>query len=296
MKLYTTTHYELARQVRAYFNIVNSELVLTKFSDGEILVSLPEAFAQQTVVLIQALSAPVNDAIMQTVFALEALKLARAINVILIVTYLGYSRQDRLTRARSLISCSVVCRLLCLNAAINVYLLEPHAPQIMGFLSVPNFALGLTAIVCEHIGRTCELSSLVVIALDCGSAHRASKISKALGVSMVSAYKLRGANQVKVSFQRDLRLAGKTAIIIDDIVDTGKSVNSAVRALLTIHSVRRVQAYCVHGVLSSESALRTVVHVSNSIPCTQHSISVEYFISRLLKRVLADKPYDELLL
>lgn len=295
MRLYTTTHYALARLTRCYFNIKPSEIDLVKFADGEVLVVLPEAYTRGSVVLIQTLSAPVNDAIMHTVFALEALKLTCAKNIILIISYLGYARQDRLTRAHSLISCSVVCKLLCVNAPARVYLLEPHTPQVLGLLNAPSFSFGLTAAICEHISRLYKLSELVIISLDHGAEHRALKVSKALDVKMISGSKHRENDRVNVTFQHNPRLTGKTGIIIDDIIDTGKSVASATCSLLTTLSLKRVLVYCVHGVLSGELPRCVELCVSNSIPRKHYSVDAAYTISRLIKRVLANKCVDELL-
>ncbi|AUG33877.1 Ribose-phosphate pyrophosphokinase [Candidatus Hodgkinia cicadicola] len=296
MRLYTTTNYALARLTRNYFNIKTSEIDLVRFADGEVLVMLPEAYTRGSVVLIQTLSTPVNDAIIHTVFALEALKLACVNNIILIISYLGYARQDRLTCAHSLISCSTVCKLLCLNAPARVYLLEPHAPQIVGFLNAPSFSFGLTAAICEHISRLYKLSELVIIALDHGAEHRALKVSKALDVEMISGYKHRENGLVTVAFQYNPRLTGKTGVIIDDIIDTGKSVASAARTLLTAHLLQRVLVYCVHGVLSGELPKCVELCVSNSIPRKHCSVDAAYTISRLIKRVLAGASADELLL
>ncbi|XXN13597.1 MAG: ribose-phosphate diphosphokinase [Candidatus Hodgkinia cicadicola] len=296
MRLYTTNHYALARLTRNYFNIKNSEIDLVKFADGEVLVLLPEAYTRGSVVLIQTLSTPVNDAIIHTVFALEALKLTCVKNIILIISYLGYARQDRLTCARSLISCSVVCKLLCLNAPARVYLLEPHAPQIVGFLNTPSFSFGLTAAICEHISRLYKLSELVIIALDHGAEHRALKVSKALDVEMITGYKHREHDWVNVTFQHNPKLTGKTGVIIDDIIDTGKSVVSATYALLTALLLERVLVYCVHGVLSGGLPKCVELCVSNSIPRKHYSVDAAYTISRLIKRVLANECVDELLL
>ncbi len=269
---------------------------LTKFADGELLVSLPEEQANSSVVLIQALSAPVSDAILHTAFALEALKLACVANVILIISYLGYARQDRPTRARSLTSCSVVCKMLCLSAPARVYLLEPHTPQVVGFLSAPSFSFGLTAAICEHISRACELSKLVVVALDCGAERRALRVAKALGVDIIRGCKRREGNRVGVTFQCAMQFRAKTGVIIDDIIDTGKSVVNAARVLLTAHALQRVLVYCVHGVLSGERPACVELCVSNSIPRKQHNIDAAYTISRLIKRALSARSADELLL
>ncbi|XXN19723.1 MAG: ribose-phosphate diphosphokinase [Candidatus Hodgkinia cicadicola] len=296
MKIYTTTHTELTRQVRAYFNIVNLNIKLTKFSDGETLVSLPIARTQETVVLIQALSNPANDAIIQTVFALEAIKLACISNVILIVTYLGYARQDRLTREHSLISCSVVCKLLCVNSPTRVYLLEPHSAQTAGFFSVPCLSFGLVSVICEHISRTQVLSSLIIIALDHGAVNRASKVSRSLGINMICGYKRREKNQVEVTFQNESSLSGKTGIIVDDIIDTGKSVENATLKLTNELLLKRVLVYCVHGVLSCGQLTYTEIYVSNSIPGKNYTINAAYSISRLIKQALTNDANNKSLL
>ncbi|XXM90110.1 ribose-phosphate diphosphokinase [Candidatus Hodgkinia cicadicola] len=292
MRLYTSTHYALLGQLRAYFNIKGADLNLTKFADGEVLVSLPETCSQQKVILVQALSAPTNDAIIQTVFILEALRLACASSVTLIITYLGYARQDRMTRARSLISCSVVCRLLCLNAPTKVYLLEPHMPQLAGFFSTPCFSFGLTATICEHICRLYSLSEIAIIALDHGAANRAAKVSKSLGVDMICGHKHREQGQVVTSFQSNPIWVGKVGIIVDDIVDTGGSVASALHSLKDIQ-LKCVLVYCAHGVLSCGHLTCTKAYISNSIPHKQYSIDISYTVSRLIKHTLANSPIDE---
>ncbi|XXN13756.1 MAG: ribose-phosphate diphosphokinase [Candidatus Hodgkinia cicadicola] len=295
MKLYTTTHYALAQSIRGYLNIRNSEIQLTKFTDGEVLLTLPEACSQQTVVLIQALAAPASDAIVYTAFALEALKRAAA-NVVLIITYLGYARQDRLTHARSLVSCHVVCKLLCFSAPTKLYLLEPHTPHVVSYFAMPTFSFGLTAILCEHVSRLFKSLKLVVIALDCGAVSRATKVSKVLGVEMITGYKHRRGNSVGVTFQRDLRFAGQTGIIIDDIIDTGKSVAAAIKSLISTLLLKSVLVYCIHGVLSKGQPALAKLYISNSIPNKQYSLDTAYIISRLIKQHLLNKPHDELLL
>ncbi|ATY93584.1 Ribose-phosphate pyrophosphokinase [Candidatus Hodgkinia cicadicola] len=293
MKIYTTTQSTLAHQIRAYFNITNLNIKLTKFPDGEILVSLPETHAWETVILIQALYKPVNDAIIQTLFALEAIKLACVSKTILVITYLGYARQDRLTCENSLISCSVVCKLLCINAPTIIYLLEPHSAQTVGFFSVPCLSFGLVAAMCEHISRTQLLSSIVIVALDSGAMQRALNVSKALGVGIICGYKRREKNQVEVTFQDEPLFKGKTGIIIDDIIDTGKSVKDAIFKLTTKLLLARVITYCVHGVLSYGQLANVEVHVSNSIPGKNYTINVAYGISRQIKRALVHSAHSK---
>ncbi|WGS83408.1 MAG: ribose-phosphate diphosphokinase [Candidatus Hodgkinia cicadicola] len=295
MKIYTTTHFEVARQTRAYFNFGNKNINIEKFEDGEALVSLPEAVINENVVLIQALTAPVNDSIMLTLFALEALKAACAKTVLLVLTYLAYARQDRQTRVRSITTCAVVCKMLSAYNIRKVYVLEPHSLQAVGFFNVPSSSFELVSAICEHISRACALEDAIIIALDQGAVNRAAKAAQVLGVDMVSGHKLRLKSQLKVAFQRQSKFKNKTGIIIDDVVDSGKSARSAASELATKLGIKRILIYCVHAVLSKGQLKFVELTASNSIPHRKYSIDLTYTLSRIIKRALANKPHDELL-
>ncbi|XXM93615.1 ribose-phosphate diphosphokinase [Candidatus Hodgkinia cicadicola] len=295
MRIYTTTHFEVARQTQAYFNFGNKNIKIEKFEDGEALVSLPEAVINENVVLIQALTAPVNDSIMLTLFVLEALKAACAKTVLLVLTYLAYARQDRQTRTRSIATCAVVCKMLSAYNIRKVYVLEPHSMQAVGFFNVPTASVELVSAICEHISRACALAEAVIIALDQGAVSRASKVAEVLGVDMISGHKLRLRSQLKVAFQRQSKFKNKTGIIIDDIVDSGNSASSAASELATKLGLKRILIYCVHAVLSKGRLKFAEVVASNSIPRRKHNIDLTYTLSRIIKRALANRPHDELL-
>lgn len=156
MKMYTTTQHALCAAIRSYLNMSAGaeEAKLFKFSDGEALIQLAAAPAPaETTVVIQAVSAPVNDSLVHTVFLLEALRLACASSVVLVITYLGYSRQDRPTRQLSLTAAGVVCKMLSAANVSRAYVVEAHSAAATALLAPPSFNLPITALVCEHISR-----------------------------------------------------------------------------------------------------------------------------------------------
>ncbi|WGS83542.1 MAG: ribose-phosphate diphosphokinase [Candidatus Hodgkinia cicadicola] len=295
MRIYTTTHFEVARQTRAYFNFGNKNISTQKFEDGEALVSLPEAVTNEDVVLIQALTAPVNDSIMLTLFALEALKTAGAKTVLLVLTYLAYARQDRQTRVRSITTCAVVCKMLSAYNIRKVYVLAPHSLQAVGFFNVPTSPFELVSAICEHISRACVLAHIVIIALDQGAISRAAKVAQVLGVGMVRGHKLRLNSQLKLAFQRQSKFKNKTGIIIDDIVGGDNSASSAASELATNLGLKQILIYCVHASLSKGRSKLAKAVTSNSIPHRKYAIDLAYTLSRIIKRALANRPHDELL-
>lgn len=149
MQIYTTTHQPLCTAIRSYLNVPASDVDVTRFPDGEALISLKtEPSAEELVVVIQSIAAPVNDALMHTIFLLEALRLACVANVVLMLTYLGYSRQDRQTNPLSLASANVVCKMLSAPHVSRAYVVEPHSPSITSFFGIPAFELSAAPMIC----------------------------------------------------------------------------------------------------------------------------------------------------
>ncbi len=285
----------MCRTIQRYFNNEVRELRLVKFSDGEILVCLDDEPSSESVVVLQAISAPVNDNLIHTLFVLETLRKACVSNIILVITYLAYSRQDRRTHKLSTATASTVCKLLSFENVSRAYVIEPHSPNIVSFFNVPSFEISIAAVVCNHISRICDLSITVVIALDQGGVSRASRVAAALGVPIVTAVKRRNNNDVSITFQ-NAEVSGKIGIIIDDIVDTGQSIAKAADTLVHHHTMSHVLVCCTHAVMSKYSVNNIRVISSNSTKeAPAAALDLSYIVSRLLKRVLALKRHNELL-
>ncbi|MGP1912116.1 MAG: ribose-phosphate pyrophosphokinase-like domain-containing protein, partial [Candidatus Hodgkinia cicadicola] len=144
MRIYTTTHQPLCKSIQSYLNTSPAEVNVTRFPDGEALISLnTQPAGDETAVVVQSIAPPVNDALMHTLFLLETLRLACVTNVVLVLTYLGYSRQDRQTTPLSLASASLVCKLLSTPIVSKVFVMEPHSTSITSFFGVPAFEVSV---------------------------------------------------------------------------------------------------------------------------------------------------------
>ncbi|MGP1918698.1 MAG: ribose-phosphate diphosphokinase [Candidatus Hodgkinia cicadicola] len=296
MQIYTTTHQPLCNAVQSYLNIPPAAVNVTRFRDGEALISLTsEPAGDETAVVIQSIAPPVNDALVHTLFLLETLRLACVTHVVLVLTYLGYSRQDRQTTPLSLASASLVCKLLSTPIVSKVYVLEPHSPSITSFFGVPAFELSVAPMICWHISETYPLDEIVILSLDRGSDERALQIAEALDVPIARGVKRRTENGVRVAFCAEANMINKTGIIIDDIVDSGESANQAIAELMSIHSLSNVVVYCIHALLSAGAPLGVKLYTSNSLCNRSADLDVSFMISRILKRISSNQSHNNLI-
>lgn len=295
MRIYTTTHQPLCKTIRSYLNLPTTEVNVTRFPDGETLINLKtEPAVNEVAVVIQSLSAPVNDTLMHTIFLLETLRLACVTNVVLVLTYLGYSRQDRQTCPLSLVSANVVCKMLSTSIVSKVFIMEPHSPSIVPFFGVPAFALSLAPMICWHISETYSLDEIVILSLDRGGDERAYQIAEALDVPLVRGVKRRTEGGIRVAVCAEANMINKTGIIIDDIVDTGESIKQAIAQLISVHNLTQVVVYCVHAVLSAGAPIGVKLYTSNSLCHSPADLDVSFIISRILKHTLAQQPITDL--
>ncbi len=293
MKIYTTTNFEIIRYIKTYFNLVNKEVEITMFSDGEIYLRLKEEPINESIVLIQSIATPVNNVIMQTLFLIELIKLTCVRNIILIISYLGYSRQDRQSCKLTLASACLICKLL--SNVNRIYIVEPHCLYLLTYFNCPSFEINIAALICEHISRGYDLSNIILIALDHGAINRIKRISQSLHIEYINAIKIRCDNGIKIELITNLYLPNKICIIIDDIIDTGKSLIYALIQLSNKYNLRHVIIYCTHAVLSNGMITQLDLVLSNSIPKKSAQLNISYLLSRIIKHVLAHKCQNELL-
>ncbi len=291
MKIYTTTNSLIVKSIQSYFNVINKEVKTIVFSDGEVLFQLNDELVDETIILIQTISAPVNDAIIHTLFLTELIKNACVKNIILVLTYLGYARQDRQTLKFSLVSSKVVCKLL--SNVNRVYVIEPHCSHVLSYFDSSSFGISIASIICEHISRFYDLDDIVIISLDQGGLNRVIKIANSLGVKFISAIKRRINGNIQISLCLEDKITESTAIIIDDIIDTGKSIKEAISQLNI--KFKNILVYCVHALLSKVQTVEFKLVSSNSIVDRQYQLDVSYLLSRIIKNVLKNKEHNELL-
>lgn len=249
---------ELARKVAAAAGMELGQSKTSSFADGEIQVEIQESVRGQHVFLIQSTCPPVNQNYMELFIMLDALKRASAAHVTAVIPYFGYARQDRKVAPRAPISAKCVADLLTTAGANRVVCLDLHAAQIQGFFNVPVdhlFAIPtLARMFRENYGTGADY---VVVSPDAGGVERARAFAKRIDASMAIIDKRRtGPNEAKA-----LNLIGevkdKTAIIVDDMVDTAGTLTQGVDALLK-HGAKRVLALGTHPVLSGPAIQRLI--------------------------------------
>ena len=230
--------------------LVNSSI--RNFSDGEIYVEINENIRGNSIFLIQSISSPANDNLMELLLCIDALKRSSAKNITAVIPYFGYARQDRKVAPRTSISAKLVSNLITKAGADRVVTVDLHAGQIQGFFDIPVDNLFATPIFARHVKKKIKSKSLICVAPDVGGTERARALGKILNVGLAIVDKRRpkpGQSQV-MNIIGDVK--GKTCILVDDIIDSGGTIVNAAKALKD-RVAKEVYVYITHGVLSGEA-------------------------------------------
>ena len=270
----------LARKVadRLYLGMGNA--AVAKFSDGEITVELNENVRGKDVFVIQSTCHPTNDNIIELLLMIDALRRASAGRITAVVPYFGYARQDRRVRsARVPISAKVVADTMVGVGVDRVLTVDLHAEQIQGFFTVPVDNVYASSILNADIVR-CEYESLIVVSPDIGGVVRARAIAKQLDDADLAIIDKRRprANEAEVmNLIGDVQ--GRTAILVDDMVDTAGTLCTAANALKE-RGALKVVSYCTHAVLSGK-ALENIKNsqidelvVTDTIPLSAEALAL----------------------
>lgn len=223
-----------------------------RFADGEINLSIPTNVRGQEVYIVHPTCPPVNDSIMELVLLTQALKLASAEKITLVIPYFGYARQDRKTAARTPISAAAVAQVLSAFQPSRIVTLDLHCGQIQGFFhNIPVDNLYAQGIIADHLkGLFRDKTSLCVVSPDAGGVPRARQLAHLLSTTdLVTIVKHRAAaNQIEsVKIIGDVH--GKVCIVIDDIIDTAGTVCAGAAALKSAGASTIVIA-ATHGLFS----------------------------------------------
>lgn len=300
LKIFTgNANPELAKKVAEEMGVPLSPTKISTFADGEIQVEIHESVRGKDVFVVQSTCPPVNQNAMELFIMMDALKRASAKSITAVVPYYGYARQDRKVAPRAPISAKLVADLLVTSGASRVVSIDLHAPQIQGFFNVPVDHLFATPTLArywrEKMGTGDEF---VTVSPDAGGVERSRAFAKRIDASLAIIDKRRsGPNEAKA-----LHLIGdvkdKTAVIIDDMIDTAGTLTQAVDSLMK-NGAKRVFAVASHPVLSGPAVARLVespiekVLVTDSIPLSEAAkrsgkievISVAPVLAEAMKRI-----------
>jgi ribose-phosphate pyrophosphokinase len=206
------------------------------------------------VFIIQSTSFPVNEHIMELLIMIDALKRASAKTINIVIPYYGYARQDRKARSREPITSKLVANLLETAGATRVITLDLHAPQIQGFFDIPIDHMMGVPILSDYFRRK-QLDDIVIVSPDHGGVTRARKMADRLKAPIAIIDKRRPRPNVAEVMNIIGNIEGKTAILIDDIIDTAGTITLAANALVE-HGAKEVYACCTHPVLSGPAIER----------------------------------------
>jgi ribose-phosphate pyrophosphokinase len=299
MKLFGgTSNPLLTQEVCDYLEIKPGKISAKTFSDGETQIEIHENIRGRDVFILQSTCTPVNDNLMQLLIIMDALRRASAKRITAIIPYYGYGRQDRKVKPRVPISAKLVADLITTAGADRVVSLDLHAGQIQGYFNIPVDNLYAAPLLLNYIRNHFNNDELVIVSPDAGGVERARAFAKRLSASLAIIDKRRDAPNIAEAMNIIGEVAGKTAIILDDMVDTAGTLTQAASALKK-RGTAKVYACCTHPVLSGPSIERIETTpidqlvVTNTIPLNKQAencskivvLSVADLLGETIKRI-----------
>ncbi len=303
---------ELADEICSHLGVTRGKCKVEHFSDGEIIVEPEESVRGKHVFLVQSTNAPTSATVMEVLIALDACKRASASEITVVMPYFGYARQDRKARARQPITGRLMADLYEAAGADRMVTIDLHAPQIQGFFKIPTDDLSVVSMFGQYYRTKVTdgeiTNDIVVVSPDHGGATRARKLADTIPNSTVAIIDKRRTkpNEAEaVNLIGDV--SGKTAIVVDDMIDTGGSMVSGIDMLYE-KGATAVYAACSHGVLSglaveriANSKIKELV-VSNSIQLTEEAkqcdkisqVSVAYMLAKTIEAIKDKTPVSNI--
>jgi len=271
----------LAEKISQGFNNKLSPLEIKNFADGEIWLKYNTNLRGKTVFIIQSTNPPADN-LMELLIALDAAKRASAKQVIAVIPYFGYARQDRKDQPRVSITAKLIANLLTKAGADKVIALDLHANQIQGFFDIPFDNLFASSILIPY-WRKLEIPNLAIVAPDMGASKSASYWAKKLHADLIVIDKRREQHNQSHIINIIGNPNGKNLLIVDDIIDTAGTFAGAVEALVKA-GAGDIYASFVHPVLSNLAydKLKRItdqnwikkITVTDSIPLPQNFINI----------------------
>jgi ribose-phosphate pyrophosphokinase len=271
LKLFAgNSHPELAKEVANLMGVELGKATVSKFSDGEISVSIWESVRGKDCFILQSTCDPVNDNLMELLIMADALKRASAASINAVIPYYGYARQDRKAKARDPITAKLVANLLMASGIDRVITMDLHANQIQGYFDIPvDHMIGLPILTNYFIEKNME--DVVVVSPDHGSVPRARNMAERMNCPIAIVDKRRPEPNKSEIMNIIGDINGKNCIILDDMIDTAGTISNAANAIKEM-GAKEVYACATHGVLSGpaierleKSAIKELV-LLNTLP------------------------------
>jgi ribose-phosphate pyrophosphokinase len=293
MKLFGgTSNPVLTQEVCDYLGVQPGKITATRFSDGETQIEIGENIRGREVFILQSTCPPVNDNLMELLIIMDAMRRASAKNITVVLPYYGYARQDRKVKPRAPISAKLVADLITVAGASRVVSMDLHAGQIQGYFNIPVDNIFAAPILLKYI-KFNLMNDLVIIAPDAGGVERARAFAKRLDAGLAIIDKRREAPNVAQAMNIIGEVTGKTAIILDDMVDTAGTLTQAAQALQARGAVE-IHACCTHPILSGPAIERIEASpidrlvVTNTIPLNEKAKNCKKIVSLSIAEILGE--------
>ncbi len=242
---------QLAEKICSYLKLPLGKIRVGRFSDGEISVKIEENIRAKDVFIVQSISSPVNENLMELLVMIDAARRASAERITAVIPYYGYARQDWKDQPRVPITAKLVANLITAAGANRVLTMDLHTPQIQGFFDIPVDHLFAAPVLIKYF-RGLNLSNLVVVAPDVGSIKAARAFAKRLRASLAVVDKRRNSPDSVEVMNVIGEVKGKDVVIVDDLIATGGTLCEAATTLKE-NGARNIYASITHGVLSGKS-------------------------------------------
>ena len=262
-----TANVALSKAMADTLGTTLSRAEVRRFSDGEIFVEIQESVRGLDTFVIQPTCHPVNDSIMELLIMADALKRSSAQSITAVIPYYGYGRQDRKVQSRVPITAKLVADLMTAAGITRVISMDLHAGQIQGFFNIPFDHLYAKPVILQYIRQNYPMEKLVLVSPDAGGVERARAYAKRLDIPLAIIDKRRPRPNEAQAMNLIGDVAGKHAIIVDDMIDTAGTLMQAVHVLMD-RGAASVSAACTHGVFSGACYERIQASQLREVICT----------------------------
>lgn len=298
---------ELAGKIADRLGVGLGKMAITRFKDGEVYVQVQQSVRGDDVFVIQSAAAPANEHLMELLVMVDTFKRASVRRLTVVMPYYFYARQDRKVKPREPVTAKLVANLLTTSGASRLLTVDLHSGQIMGFFDIPVDHLYAGPIIAGYLKENVPMGdSTVVVSPDVGGVTRARALAEFLGKPLAIIVKRRPQPNTSEVMEIIGDVHGKTAIIIDDLIDTGGSVISGANALLE-RGASEVYVACTHAVFSGDAAERLLaspikkIIITDTVPPASERrdskievVSVSGMLADAIKRIHLEGSVSEL--
>ncbi|MGL5055380.1 MAG: ribose-phosphate diphosphokinase [Fusobacteriaceae bacterium] len=298
---------ELGEKISSKLGIELGAGTIVRFEDGEIYARVDETVRGRDVFIIQSTSNPVNENLMELLIFVDALRRASAKSISVVMPYFGYARQDRKASPREPITSKLVANLLTVAGATRVMTMDLHADQLQGFFDIPVDHMQALPLLAKYFrAKGMFGDDVVVVSPDIGGVKRARKLAGWLDCKIAIIDKRRPKPNMSEVMNLIGEVEGKTAIFIDDMIDTAGTITGGADAIIA-KGAKEAYACCTHGIFSGpaierikNSALKEVV-ITDSIKQVDEKkldkivvLSSDVIFAEAIKRVVENEPVSDL--